>query len=370
MEKTKIVFDVDDTICSNVRRLGYENCVPDFEVIKKINHLHDNLGFSIVLHTARGMVSCNGDADKIIKKNKKVLEDWLKKYDVHYDELIFCKPIADLYVDDKALNVVEFKTEDFGVLHGGGSSKPIYRLGKTVKKFLGSESDVSNFKDWVEDNNGSCKFPRVISYLYNAVYMDYIDGENLVDCLTFADLLKVVGTIIGFSKMKKESFDIKPQIEILEKNYSSDEEMNLMIDICKRFIVKNEHILAKNASYSHGDVILSNIIKSRDGELFFIDSRYFRESSSYLLDFAKLRNSLSGYELKFGLSETDNRMYLDVFDSILKTKGIYEIVVGLHLMYVLRLYRYKDDIDKAKVKNIAKGIIKDNEELFEWNKEG
>lgn len=367
MEKTKIVFDVDDTICSNVRRLGYENCVPDFEVIKKINHLHDDLGFSIVLHTARGMVSCNGDIDKIIAKNKKVLEDWLERYDVHYDELIFCKPIADLYVDDKALNVAEFKTEDFGVLHGGGSNKPIYRLGKMVKKFLGSESDTSNFKDWVEDNKGSCKFPRVISYLYDAVYMDYIEGRNLVNCFTFMDMMKLIGTILSFSKMKKPNFDIKPQLEILEKNFSDDEEMNSMIALCKEFLIRNEHILIENASYSHGDMILSNVIKTSDDELFFIDSRYFRESSSYLLDFAKLRNSLSGYEYEFGISDVDNSCYLDDLDVILKAKGIYNIVVGLHLMYVLRLYRYKDDAGKRKVKNIAKGIIESNEELFEWH---
>lgn len=368
MEKTKIVFDVDDTICSNVRRLGYENCVPDFEVIKKINHLHDDLGFTIVLHTARGMVSCNGDVDKIIKKNKKVLEDWLAKYDVHYDELIFCKPIADLYVDDKALNVAEFKTEGFGVLHGGGSNKPIYRLGKMVKKFFGSANDTSNFKDWVEDNKGSCKFPKVISYLYDAVYMDYVEGENLVDCFTFSDLMRLVWTIMNFSKMKKPSFDIKPQLEILEKNYSDDEEMNSMIALCKEFLIRNEHILVENASYSHGDMILSNVIKTSDDELFFIDSRYFRESSSYLLDFAKLRNSLSGYEFDFGISDVDNSCYLDDLDIILKMKGIYDIVVGLHLMYVLRLYRYKDAAGKLKVKNIAKGLIEDNEELFEWHK--
>lgn len=370
MDKTKIVFDIDDTICSNVRKLGYENCVPDFEVIKKINHLHDDLGFTIILHTARGMVSCNGDIDKIIARNKKVLVDWLDKYDVHYDELIFGKPIADLYVDDKALNVVDFKKEEFGVLHGGGSNKPILKLGKVVKKYLGSEEDTSNFKDWVEDNDNSCKFPRVISYLYNAVYMDFIDGENLVECFTFSDLLKVIGIIVSFSRRKKKDFDLSCQIDILEKNYSGDEEMNLMIDICKNFLICNEEILKKNASYSHGDMILSNIMKTKENELFLIDSRYFRKSSSYLLDLAKLRMSLSGYEYEFGLSKVNNKSFLNDFDAILNHMGTYDIVVGLNLMYVLRLYRYKDEIGKAKVKEIAKGIIESNEKLFKRNKEG
>ena len=140
-----------------------------------------------------------------------------------------------------------------------------------------------------------------------------------------------------------------------------------MIDLCKDFIVRNEYILNENASYSHGDMILSNIIKKDNGELYFIDSRYFRESSSYLLDLAKLRNSFSGYEYEFGISKTNNERFLEFFDWILKSKGLYEIVVGLHLMYVLRLYRYKDDAGKLKVKEIAKGIIKNNEELFMWN---
>ena len=364
MDKVRIIFDIDDTICSNVRRLSYENCVPDFEVIKKINHLHDVLGFTIILHTSRGMISCNGDVDKIIAKNKKVLEDWLVKYDVHYDELIFCKPIGDLYVDDKALSLSDFKTENFEILHGGGSNKPIYKLGKIVKKCLGSAENTSNFKDWVEDNKGSCDFPKVHSYLYDSVYMDFIKGENLVNCFTFEDFLKVITTIVKFSKMKKQSFDIEPQIKILEKNYSDDIEVNSMIDLCKEFLIENEKILNDNASYSHGDMILSNIIKGDDGKLYFIDSRYFRESSSFLLDFAKLRNSLSGYEYVFGLSDVINTEYLDILDDILKTKGLYDIVVILHLMYVLRLYRYKDNKGKELVKNTAKGIIEANEKLF------
>lgn len=364
MDKTKIVFDIDDTICSNIRRLSYENCVPDFEVIKKINYLHDVLGFHIILHTARGMISCEGNLEKIINKNKKVLEDWLKKYNVQYDELIFCKPIADLYVDDKAMNLEDFKKETFGILQGGGSNKPIYKLGNIVKKNIGSNTDVENFKDWVEDNEESCCFPKVHSYLYDSVYMDFIEGKRLVDCFTFEDFLKVITTILKFSGMKKERFNVIFQTEILEKNRSDDEEINSMIDLCKELIIKNKDVLDKNASYSHGDMILSNIIKGDDGNLYFIDSRYFRKSSSYLLDFAKLRNSLSGYEYAFGLSKHKNTEYLDILDDILKVRGIYDIVVILHLMYVLRLYRYKDELGKKEVKKIAKGIIESNEKLF------
>ena len=372
MDKTKIVFDVDDTICSNVRRLGYDKCIPDYEVIKKMNHLHDDLGFWIVLHTARGMVSCNGDIDKIIKKNKKVLEDWLARHNVHYDELIFGKPLADLYVDDKALDVVEFKREKFEVMQGGGSGQPIYRLGKIVKKFIGTEVETSRFKDWIEDNKNACKYPMVISYLYNAVYMEFIEGENLSNCLTYSDFCTLLGIVLKFKENKLPYFDLSYHLESLDRNLCEDEEINSMIEVCKRFLKRNYNVLAENASYSHGDLILSNIIKSNDGDLYFIDPRYNRESSSFLFDLAKIRMSLCGYEFEFGISDCDysGYAYVDDLDLFLKTKGFYNVVIILQLMHVLRLYRYKDEAGKNKVKNIAKGIIESHEELFEWHKEG
>ena len=366
MKDIKIVFDVDDTICSNIRKLGYENCVPDLEVIKKINHLHDDLGFEIVLHTSRGMVSCNGDIDKIIEKNKSTLEKWLEKHNVHYDEIIFGKPIADLYVDDKALGIDDFKKEQFEILKGGGSGKSIYRTGKIVKKFIGSDSDTSNFKDWVDDNKGSCKFPRIISYLYNAVYMEYIHGKNLSECdLLFEDLLELIKIIVKFSRMEKSEFDICILLDILQKNYSNDKDFNRLIYLCKDALLSNKDILVENASYCHGDMILSNIIKDYCGNLFFIDSRYFRTCSSYLFDFAKLRMSMCGYEYEFEISNVDNSQHVEFLDSVLKSKGIYDIVIILQLMYVIRLYRYKDAKGKEKVKEIAKRLVNEHEELFD-----
>lgn len=358
----RIIFDIDDTICSNIRRTGYENCKPDYEVINKINYLHDELKFEIILYTSRGMVSCKEDIQKIIEKNKTILENWLEKYGVHYDNIIFGKPIADLYVDDKALNIKDFKTESFSILNGGGSNKPIYKLGKVVKKILKNEEDISNFKDWVEDNNNLCLFPKVNSYLYNSIYMDYIEGNNLVNCFNEKDLFELIKIIYSFSEQKYNSFNLNTQLNVLKENYCQDEEINLMINKCINKLQENEKILIKNASYSHGDMILSNIIKTNNNELYFIDSRYFRNSSSYLLDFAKLRMSLCNYEYVFGLSDVDNSKYLIELDIILKHKNIYNIVIYLQLMYVLRLYRYKDN--KEKVKKLAKELIDKNEKLF------
>ena len=125
------VFEIDDTICNTINR-DYENAMPYCDVIAKINKLHEE-GAKIKLYTSRGMVSCNGDLEKIIAKNKDVLERWLKKNNVQYDELIFGKPLGDMYIDDKAMNVREFLSQEFCSL-SGHSGYSVTRIGNIVKK--------------------------------------------------------------------------------------------------------------------------------------------------------------------------------------------------------------------------------------------
>jgi NDP-sugar pyrophosphorylase family protein len=55
------------------------------------------------------MRTCDGDVSKVIKKIGKITEDWLEKWKVPYDELIFGKPHADIYIDDLG---IEFSTKD------------------------------------------------------------------------------------------------------------------------------------------------------------------------------------------------------------------------------------------------------------------
>ena len=124
-----------------------------------------------------------------------------------------------------------------------------------------------------------------------------------------------------------------------------------------------EEIFKKYASICHGDMILSNILVKNGIDLYFIDPQYFRKESSYLLDFAKLRMSINDYELNFGISTKSNKKYLLILDDILRMNKIYNLVIGLNLMYIIRLYRYKDD--KQKVVKMERELIEENEDVFE-----
>ena len=60
-------------------------------------------GFKIVLFTARRMATHNGNINKVIEDVGDLTKTWLKDNKVPYDELLFGKPNAVYYVDDKAM---------------------------------------------------------------------------------------------------------------------------------------------------------------------------------------------------------------------------------------------------------------------------
>ena len=105
----RIVFDLDGVICELKKPSeSYSEVSPKKKVIQKMRNLKDH-GHYLIIHTGRHMRTCNGDVAKVIEKIGKITEDWLEKWNVPYDELVFGKPYADIYIDDLG---VEFSTSE------------------------------------------------------------------------------------------------------------------------------------------------------------------------------------------------------------------------------------------------------------------
>ena len=101
-----IVFDVDGTICL-IKKVNeeYKDLIPYADMVNKIRKLKEE-GYKIVFFTARNMRTYNADINKILKYTKPVLETWLQKWEIPYDEVIYGKPYPGkegFYVDDKTL---------------------------------------------------------------------------------------------------------------------------------------------------------------------------------------------------------------------------------------------------------------------------
>lgn len=346
-----IVFDVDDVLCDNKNR-DYKNAVPLRDNIVKLNGLHD-MGYKIVLHTARGMVSCGGDVAAADKKNRAVLESWLDKHGVRYDELVFGKPIAMMYVDDKCMTPDELNLEEWYDMCGGSGSR-VQRMGKFVKKDLGSREATEAFQDWVSFVKDMCFYastPDVVSYTYNEVVMKYVEGNDFAHSCVYDDdmrrILEIVEDMAQYMTIGS-GFDMGYHIGILDKNKGFDGEIDRVIEECKDRLTCISYEMKANASFCHGDMTFSNIIKEskkneRGGrQIFLVDPCWHYGASSCLLDLAKLKMSIDGYEERFGFGKIDVvPSARSTFKDYLKFHGFVRVVQVLELMYVLRLTRYR-----------------------------
>lgn len=109
MNRETLVIDLDGTLCSQEKTGTYHLAKPRKDVIKKVNELWQS-GWKIIIFTARGMNTHDEDLELIEELYRKLTISWLSENRVCYDILKFGKPSADVYVDDKGVNISEFIT--------------------------------------------------------------------------------------------------------------------------------------------------------------------------------------------------------------------------------------------------------------------
>jgi len=106
------VIDIDGTICSLPRQRDgqsdYSMSEPLKGRIEKFNKLFED-GHTIIYYTARGMGRTNNDRRLAHEMFYDVTKKQLRNWDVKFHDLILGKPAADVYVDDKAVNINDFK---------------------------------------------------------------------------------------------------------------------------------------------------------------------------------------------------------------------------------------------------------------------
>jgi capsule biosynthesis phosphatase len=111
------IIDVDDTILTTPLnadgKYDYDQSTPITVSVERIRSLKQN-GHQIILFTARGMRTFNGDVKKIKKEHEERLITWLKQNEVPYDSLVFGKPWGPnpIYVDNRNLSLHSFVTSN------------------------------------------------------------------------------------------------------------------------------------------------------------------------------------------------------------------------------------------------------------------
>ena len=115
-EDITLIFDVDGTLCPiKKKEEEYKDLIPDKEMVEKLKEYKSG-GAKIVLFSSRNMNTYKGNIGLINANTAVVMREWLKKWDIPYDEIIFGKPWPGhrgLYIDDRSVRPDEFLNHTF-----------------------------------------------------------------------------------------------------------------------------------------------------------------------------------------------------------------------------------------------------------------
>jgi len=96
----RIVIDLDGVICELKKpNETYLEVKPNKDLISKMREWKKN-GHYLIIYTGRHMRTCNGNVAEVTKKIGPITSEWLKKWDVPFDEIHYGKPYGDVYIDD------------------------------------------------------------------------------------------------------------------------------------------------------------------------------------------------------------------------------------------------------------------------------
>ncbi|RAN76612.1 HAD hydrolase family protein [Bacillus sp. SRB_331] len=98
----RYIIDLDGTICDlKEPNQSYSEVKPKKNVKEALQEIVDR-GDTVIIFTARHMKTCENNVELVEERIGKITRDWLNRYEIPYDQLIFGKPYGDIYIDDLA----------------------------------------------------------------------------------------------------------------------------------------------------------------------------------------------------------------------------------------------------------------------------
>lgn len=343
--KRRFCFDLDNTLVTYpTERSNYTTVKPIEKNINLVRDLKD-LGHTIIISTARSMRSCQGNIGKVMAKSAKVTLQTLEDFNIPYDELVFGKPYAHVYIDDLAVHSALDTEKEIG--WGLGSDR---RRAEKVDFIAPRTFNSIQFNDEVviKSSNASAIFgelffylnmPKDIKHLFPRLIshqtvpgannsksvtmsLEHVKGITLTRlftsrCLTAGRLhsfllsLRKIHSSTGPERASNgEKIDMyrnyarKVRTRYLDnaKLYESvgihDDMFSQITDDLEAYEREDRGM---KVAVVHGDPVFTNILSLPTGEFRFIDMRGMQGSTMTLqgdatYDLGKIYQSLCGYD--------------------------------------------------------------------------
>jgi capsule biosynthesis phosphatase len=331
----RICFDLDNTLVTYPTIPGdYSTVKPIERMIQLVRKLHEE-GHTIIIHTARRMATHKHNVGAVIRDIGRQTLDTLVDFAIPYDELIFGKPIADMYIDDRAVNPYRNDIESMGLIHYMCPEIPINKLQNNKYNTIELDGDVVVKRGKMDHLAGEIYFyetmqrsssiSRFFPMYYSSVKSaetaelrtEYIRGVPMYTLykseLMTRHHMKTLFEILDYLHNAKgellPSYDevYGNYVDKLERRFAdkdvycfpdAEKYQTLCLDRLKSYLKESAPCIV---SYIHGDFWLSNILLDFKNNIKLIDMKGRLEGrlttgGDIMYDYAKLYQSILGYD--------------------------------------------------------------------------
>jgi capsule biosynthesis phosphatase len=337
--KLRVCFDLDNTLVTNPTIANdYSTVKPIVKNIQLLNYLKND-GHEIIIYTARRMTTHKGNIGKVIKDIAYVTINTLEKLDIQYDELIFGKPIADIYIDDKAINPYINNISHFGLFYKNDEFIPNkiennkYNQIKKIDNHIIKSGPYDILRgELFYYQNIPLEFEKYFSKLndYNKkddvleLKLDYISGiplfylykNQLLTPKMIDDLFEILNKFHSYKNTSttnineenvKNNYLLKLKNRFNKNDYNFPDTDEVFQEIILGIENNYDPVIS---SMIHGDFWFSNIILTYDDNYKFIDMKgqvdnILTINGDIYYDYGKLYQSILGYDLILNGQELD-----------------------------------------------------------------
>jgi capsule biosynthesis phosphatase len=343
IKKLRICFDLDNTLVTYPTLPGdYSTVKPIEKNIKLLKSLKTQ-GHEIIIYTARRMLTHNSNVGKVIKDIAMVTLQTLEDLNIPYDEIIFGKPIADIYIDDRALNPYYNSSSLFGLfieqddfITNKIENNKYNRITKKddfivkIGPYSIIKGELYMYQNFPEQIKSY--FPKLKDFNKMEEQMElkieHIDGIPLYYLYKSKTLTtKIIDELFDIlKKMHSMNLPIHITKENIKSNYIeklknrfnlNDYHFDDAQQVFQKLIKDLETVFDPNlVSFIHGDFWFSNIMLTYDDNYKFIDMKgqvdnILTTNGDAYYDYGKLYQSILGFDLILHGDSID-RKYIQV----------------------------------------------------------
>jgi dTDP-glucose pyrophosphorylase len=346
LPKKRYCFDLDSLLTN-----GSAKHIDFLKYLKQFGH-------TIIIQTTKG------EGAKAMAKTGKQTFEMLEKFDIPYDEIYFGKPLADVYIDDRALNSCDDLEKGLGFYMDAISPRDFNRIAQTsIEAVTKSSANLSGEIFYYQHVPRELKdlFPVLIEHDDNHTrfVVEKIKGLTLTTLYLSGLLTELTMKSVMQSILRIQATVLPPDESDIYANYATKltaryaafdyspydpqgDTFRTLVAELRRYETEG----AGRRTVIHGDCVMTNILINQHDKIKFIDMRgrqgdVLSIQGDWLYDWAKLYQSLVGYDkILMGktISESYEARMIRTFEDFFLTHFSAEALANLKIITKSLLY--------------------------------